>query len=69
MLTQTSVGATDWRAVFVGVDAHEAAGGIVLCDLFKGDDGGWLEDPALLDRVTAVKLLAEAEGIISEAWK
>ncbi len=49
MLTETSVRASDRRAVFVGVDTHEAAGGVVLRDLFQGDDGGWLEDPALLD--------------------
>ena len=49
MLTETSVRASDRRAVFVGVDAYEAAGGVVLRDLFQGDDGGWLEDPALLD--------------------
>ena len=47
MLTETSVRASDRRAVFVGVDAYEAAGGVVLRDLFQGDDGGWLEDPAL----------------------
>ena len=50
MLTETSVRASDRRAVFVGVDAYEAAGGTMLNDLFQGDDGGWLEDPALLDR-------------------
>ena len=69
MLTETSVRASDRRAVFVGVDAYEAAGGVVLRDLFQGDDGGWLEDPALLDRLVAVKLQVEAETIASEGWK
>ncbi len=69
MLTETSVRASDRRAVFVGVDAYEAAGGIVLRDLFQGDDGGWLEDPALLDRLVAEKLQAEAEALASEGWK
>jgi len=41
----------------------------VLRDLFQGDDGGWLEDPALLDRLVAGKLQAEAEAIASEGWK
>ncbi len=40
MLTETSVRATDRRAIFVGVDAYEAGGGVVLRDLFRGDDGG-----------------------------
>jgi ParB family transcriptional regulator, chromosome partitioning protein len=69
MLTETSVRASDRRAVFVGVEAFEAAGGVVLRDLFQGDDGGWLEDPALLDRLVAEKLQAKAEALAAEGWK
>ena len=69
MLTETSVRASDRRAVFVGVDAYEAAGGVVLRDLYQGDGDGWLEDPALLDRLVAAKLQAEAEALVSEGWK
>ena len=69
MLTETSVRASDRRAVFVGVDAYEAADGVVLRDLFQGDDGGWLEDPALLDRLVTEKLQAEAEALVAEGWK
>jgi ParB family chromosome partitioning protein len=69
MLTETSVRASDRRAVFVGVEAYEAAGGTMLHDLFQGDDGGWLEDPALLDRLVSEKLQAEAEAIAPEGWK
>ena len=69
MLTETSVRATDRRAIFVGIDAYDAAGGTILRDLFQGDDGGWLEDPALLDRLVAEKLQAEAETIATEGWK
>jgi ParB family transcriptional regulator, chromosome partitioning protein len=69
MLTETSVRASDRRAVFVGVDAYEAAGGFILRDLFQGDDGGWLEDPALLDRLVADKLQVEAQAIAAEGWK
>ena len=69
MLTETSVRASDRRAVFVGVDAYEAAGGVVLRDLFQGDDGGWLEDPALLDWLVTEKLQVEAEALASEGWK
>ncbi|WP_341235588.1 ParB/RepB/Spo0J family partition protein [uncultured Sulfitobacter sp.] len=69
MLTETSVRVSDRRAIFVGVDAYEAAGGTMLHDLFQGDDGGWLEDPALLDRLVTDKLQAEAETVAVEGWK
>jgi len=69
MLTETSVRASDRRAVFVGVDAYETAGGTMLHDLFQGDDGGWLEDPALLDRLVTEKLQTQAEMIAVEGWK
>ena len=68
-LTEGAVRAGDRRAVFVGVDAYEAAGGIVLRDLFEDDDGGWLQDPALLDRLAMGKLQAEAEALRPEGWK
>ncbi|MBB5373984.1 ParB/RepB/Spo0J family partition protein [Acidocella aromatica] len=69
LLTETTVRATDKRAVFVGVEAYEAAGGIVLRDLFQSDDGGWLQDPALLDRLVAEKLKILADEIAGEGWK
>ena len=69
MLTETTVRASDKRAIFVGVDAYEAAGGIVLRDLFQSDDGGWLQDVGLLDRLVAEKLRAEADKIAGEGWK
>ena len=69
MLTEATVRASDKRAIFVGVDAYEAAGGIVLRDLFQSDDGGWLQDVGLLDRLVAEKLRAEADKIAAEGWK
>ncbi|SIS91071.1 ParB/RepB/Spo0J family partition protein [Phaeovulum vinaykumarii] len=69
MLTETSVRASDRRAIFVGIEAYEAAGGVVMRDLFQGDDGGWFEAPALLDRLVAEKLQAEAEALSAEGWK
>jgi ParB family chromosome partitioning protein len=68
-LTEGAVRAGDRRAQFVGVDAYETAGGIVLRDLFEDDDGGWLQDPALLDRLANEKLQAEAEALRPEGWK
>jgi ParB family chromosome partitioning protein len=69
MLTEKTVRASDRRAVFVGLEAYEAGGGAVLRDLFQQDDGGWLEDVALLDGLVAEKLKAEASRIAAEGWK
>lgn len=69
MLTETTVRASDRRAQFVGIDAYEAAGGVVMRDLFQSDDGGWLQDAGLLDRLVAEKLRAAADGIAAEGWK
>ncbi len=68
-LTESAVRASDRRARFVGLDAYEAAGGVVLRDLFEEDGGGWLQDVALLDRLATEKLAAEAEKIAAEGWK
>ena len=69
-LTATKVQAGDRRAVFVGVEAYEAAGGTVTRDLFTDDRGGWLDDVALLDRLVLGKLTAMAEEEQSRGgWK
>ena len=68
-LTDGAVRASDRRARFVGVEAYEAAGGIVMRDLFQHDEGGWLQDPALLDRLAIEKLQTEAEALQAEGWK
>src|SRR5271166_2970678 len=69
MLTETAVHAKDRRAAFVGVEAYEAAGGAVTRDLFDDDRGGWLQDPALLDRLVQDKLKQEAGALSAEGWK
>ena len=69
MLTEGAVRASDKRARFIGIEAYEAAGGTVLRDLFQGDDGGWLQDVTLVDRMVSEKLAAEADAIRSEGWK
>ncbi len=69
MLTERTVQASDKRALFIGVEAYEKAGGSVTRDLFHDDDGGFLEDVALLDRLVAEKLKAEAETVAAEGWK
>jgi ParB family chromosome partitioning protein len=69
MLTEGAVRASDKRAQFIGVDAYVAAGGTVLRDLFQGDDGGWLQDVALIDQMVGDKLKADTETIAAEGWK
>ncbi|MFZ1347327.1 MAG: ParB N-terminal domain-containing protein [Tabrizicola sp.] len=69
MLTEGAVRASDKRARFLGLDAYEAAGGFVLRDLFQQDDGGWLQEPVVLERLVGEKLKAEAAVIVGEGWK
>jgi ParB family chromosome partitioning protein len=69
-MTETSVGAGDSRVIFIGLDAYVAAGGTVIRDLFTEDDGGYLSDPALVDRLVAEKLAALANDLRDqEGWK
>ncbi|PKA38907.1 DNA-binding protein [Rhizobium sullae] len=70
LLTETAIRASDRRAVYVGIEAYEAAGGVTMRDLFEQDQGGWLQDPALLEQLVMEKLKTDAEAIqVSEGWK
>ncbi|KQU81782.1 DNA-binding protein [Mesorhizobium sp. Root102] len=70
LLTETAVRATDRRAVYVGIEAYEAAGGVVMRDLFEQDQGGWLQDPAVLEQLVFEKLKVDAETLKTrEGWK
>src|SRR6056297_762990 len=68
MLTEGAVRASDKRAQFVGLDDYVEAGGEILRDLFQQDDGGWLQDAALLDVMVREKLAEEAEAVRAEGW-
>ena len=69
LLTETTVPTDDKRAQFVGVEAYEQAGGVMLRDLFSDEDEGWLENPALLDRLVSDKLKVIADEVAAEGWK
>ena len=69
MLTEGGVRASDKRARFIGVAAYVEGGGLVLNDLFQGDDGGWLQDVALVDRMVAERLAAQAIAVQAEGWR
>ncbi len=69
MLTEGAVRASDKRAQFVGLDAYVEAGGAIMRDLFQQDDGGWLQDAALLDLMVSDRLAEEAAAVRAEGWK
>lgn len=69
LLTETTVRADDRRAVYIGAEAYEAAGGVVLRDLFEQDGGGWFQDAALLEQLVFDRLKLDAEGIRADGWK
>jgi len=69
LLTHALVPATDRKAIFVGLNAYTAAGGMVQRDLFSEDRGGWIADVALLERLVAERMEREAEAIRAEGWK
>jgi ParB family chromosome partitioning protein len=68
LLTEGAVRASDKRARFVSTE-YDAAGGSIMRDLFQADDGGWLQDVGLLDRLVAEKLERDADSVRSEGWK
>ncbi|WP_240484704.1 DUF5710 domain-containing protein [Brevundimonas nasdae] len=69
-LTEGEVDAsTDRLARFVGMDVYRAAGGAVRLDLFSLKGEGFIQDVALLQRLAAEKLSAEAAVLEGEGWK
>jgi ParB family chromosome partitioning protein len=52
---------------FVGIEAYEAAGGIVRRDLFDDEQGRFLSDPDLLTRLAGEKL-EDIAAAICEGW-
>ena len=70
MLTEDRVAARTAIARFVGVEAYEAADGAVTRDLFadEDDNGVWLDDPELLNKLATAKLESAANDLRPE-WK
>ncbi|MBO9707977.1 MAG: ParB N-terminal domain-containing protein [Caulobacter sp.] len=68
LLTEGAVRASDRRAQFV-LTEYQDAGGAVLRDLFEADQGGWLQDPGLVERLVLAKLERSAERVQGEGWK
>jgi ParB family transcriptional regulator, chromosome partitioning protein len=67
-LTEGQIPTGDRRVTFIGLAAYEAAGGTVIRDLFE-DEGGYLTDATLLNRLVREKLQRAAEPVLAEGWK
>lgn len=59
---------TDRRAIFVGVDAYEAAGGKLLKDLFSDQHRCYLLDEQLLDKLVSDKLENASALVRASGW-
>ncbi|MGH6707166.1 MAG: ParB/RepB/Spo0J family partition protein, partial [Sphingomicrobium sp.] len=66
MMTHATARASDRRARFVGEEAYVAAGGRVERDLFSEDEEARWLDIALLERLAAEKLEADATRLAGE---
>lgn len=61
---------TNKMAKFVGLDAYREAGGAMRQDLFSlAEDAGFIQDIALLQRLTGDKLASVAAEVEGEGWK
>ncbi|RRY02356.1 ParB/RepB/Spo0J family partition protein [Brucella anthropi] len=69
MLTRDHVRSTDKLALFVGVEAYEAAGGTIARDLFSEADSTFLTDRALLTKLAKKALEQKAESLKIRGWK
>ena len=69
-LTQDEIPATDKRVRLVTLASYEKAGGDVRRDLFSDhEDGIFILDAALLDRLVRQTLESAAETVRAEGWK
>lgn len=60
--------ATDPLAKFVGIPAYEAAGGVVVRDLFEDAGSGYITDAELLQRLAVEQLTERAQAYKGEGW-
>ena len=69
MLTASDIEAAGNALVrFVGIEAYEAAGGVVRRDLFDDEQSGYLTDTDLLRRLAQQKLDELADATRTEGW-
>ena len=68
-LSEGQVRSDDRRALFVGAKAYEAAGGVIVRDLFDAEGGGFFADAELLNRLAREKLQRHADKVAAEGWR
>ena len=68
-LTEGEIAVTDRRVKLVTLEAYEATGGEVRRDLFDAQNGGYIMDVVLLDRLVGETLESVAETVRREGWK
>ncbi len=69
-LTENDIAVTDKRVKFVTLKAYEKAGGTTRRDLFSEDDEGiFILDTSLLDKLATEKLEKAAKPVRTEGWK
>jgi ParB family chromosome partitioning protein len=69
LLTEGRVPLNDRRVRLVGLASYEASDGLIERDLFDLEDGGWIADPGLLDRLAEARLVEEAEVVRAKGWR
>lgn len=67
-LTETAHSASSSIGRFVGIKAYEAAGGVLLRDLFDDNAAAHMENPELLERL-AIEKLQDAAKTYDADWK
>ncbi|WP_282053174.1 ParB/RepB/Spo0J family partition protein [Phaeobacter inhibens] len=67
-LTETAHSASSSIGRFVGIEAYEQAGGVLLRDLFDDNAAAHMENPELLERL-AVEKLQDAAKAYEADWK
>ena len=67
-LTETAHSASSSIGRFVGIKAYEAAGGVLLRDLFDDNAAAHMENPELLERL-AIEKLQDAAKTYEADWK
>lgn len=68
-LTEREVPTSDKRMRFIGIEAYQAAGGVIRRDLFCDDDTAFAQDAELLERLVGEKLAGTAKEVEAEGWK
>jgi ParB family transcriptional regulator, chromosome partitioning protein len=68
MLTEEKVGTDHTLFLFVGHDAHAAAGGTITADLFANEGDGYADDPALIETLATAKMAEVEAGYRGDGW-